>query len=194
VALSCAVRLAAADSWVLAATITTDPTLGLNSLTYPGYKAILLAPRDTDPPRPGAPPRPPEYVIMVHPAFTKGEPSVTYSPGCGGLIPPPDGKPELRATTSGPPLSMCDNDIDPVAEHGHPEFGVRWLTGSARVANTELVVLVQQKYDDAVAPHQGHFLLFVVWVGGVAAIGFVSFAVLRWLASRGARARKSPAD
>jgi serine/threonine-protein kinase len=172
--------------WVLAATITTDPRLGLDSLTYPGYRAVLLAPRDTRPPRPGAPGRSPGYVIMVHPAFTKGVHSVTYTPPCGGHVPPADGKPELRvASSTDPPFLRCPDDIDPVDADGG-----RMLTGSARVANTELVVLVQQRYDAAVTPHQGEFHRFAAWVASTVAVGFVSLVLLRWLAARRGRAGK----
>jgi hypothetical protein len=68
------------------------------------------------------------------------------------------------------------------------------LTGSARVANTELVVLVQQRYDAAVAPHQGAFHRFVVWIGATVVVGFVSLVLLRWLAARRARTGKVSAN
>jgi serine/threonine-protein kinase len=180
--------------WVLAATITTDHTLGLNSLSDRKYTAVLLVPRDTDPPRKGEPYLRPGYVIMVHPAFTTGERSVPCPPDRPGVVPLRDGKPELRATTSAAPFAQDKDYRDPVADSGHPEFGGRMLTGSARVANTELVVLVQQRHDEAVAPHQGLFRRFVAWVIGAVAAGLVSFAVLRRLASRRAPAGNPSAD
>jgi hypothetical protein len=77
-----------------------------------------------------------------------------------------------------------------VGEQGHPEYRSRWLTGSARVANTELVVLVQRDYNEAVAPHQGLFHRFLALAGTLAAAGLVSFAALRWLGSRRGTVRK----
>jgi hypothetical protein len=53
------------------------------------------------------------------------------------------------------------------------------LTGSARVGHTELVVLVQQRYDEAVAPHRPHVRRFLAWLGAAVAAGLVSFLALR---------------
>jgi serine/threonine-protein kinase len=182
-----ATTAAPAGSWVVAATVTTDPSFGRASLRDSDFTAVLLAPRDTNPPRPGADPVSPGYVILVHPAFPPGTRSVLWQ---AGPVPPGDGKPELRPTFSPPPFPPNDDYHDPVADNGYRDYDRRWLNASARVANTELVVLVQQRYDVAVAPHQGQFGSFVVWIAATGMLGLVSLVVLRWLAARRAPAGK----
>ena len=61
-----------------------------------------------------------------------------------------------------------DEYADPVATH-HPEYAGRWLAGFAPVPDTELVVLVQQPYEEAVAPYRAFFRRFLEWVAGAAA-------------------------
>ena len=63
-----------------------------------------------------------------------------------------------------------------------------------RVANTELVVIVQQRYAVAVAPHQGIFGQFVAWMVGTIVVGAGVFALLRKVVDRRIRSRKSPTD
>jgi hypothetical protein len=87
-----------------------------------------------------------------------------------------------------------DDYTDPVAAHGYPNYQGRLLAGSARVANTELVILVHQHYADAVAPYQGYFYRFLGWVGGAVVVGFGLFLALRRLWSRRAPNRKSSAQ
>lgn len=72
--------------------------------------------------------------------------------------------------------------------HSHPmmpsptrsrKYAGRWLAGSAPVGNTELVVLVEERYEDAVAPQQWFFRRFLAWAIGLAAAGLAAFAALR---------------
>jgi hypothetical protein len=112
--------------------------------------------------------------------FNAGERSVSLPAGRPGPVPPPDGGPELRPTTGPPVFPSDDNYEDPVAEHGHPQMAGRWLTGSARVGNTELVVLIQQRYDEAVAPYRELFRRLLAWVAGALVVGVLFAAALRW--------------
>ena len=179
-AISCPVVTGAPGGpWVLAATVTTGDTFGLINLHGQRHKAVLVAPRD--PSTPGKWPRQAGHVVLIHPAFAPGDAAIPFPPGAAERGPEPDGEPELRlATAAGPaPLSPDADYRDPVADHGHPEYAGRWLTGSARVGHTELVVLVQQRYDDAVAPHRSYFRRFLAWLGVAVATGLVSFLALR---------------
>ena len=130
---------------------------------------------------------PPGYVILIHEAFNAGERTVPFPPGRPGRLLPCDGKPELQSGTSFEAFDPDDDYTDPVAEHGYPDYEGRWLSASARVANTELVILVQQRYADAVAPLRGFFHRFLAWVGGTVGVGFGLFIALRRLWSRRAR-------
>jgi hypothetical protein len=160
-------------SWVLAATIPTGDTLGLN-LHDQQHKAVLIVPRD---PSPG-------HVVLIHPAFVAGHSAVPFT--FDGVVPDPDREPELRLVTEArqAPLPPNDDYHDPVADHGHADYGGRWLTGSARVGHTELVVQVQQRYDEAVAPHRSYFRRFLAWVGGALLVGLAGFLGLQLLRTR----------
>ena len=186
VAISCPVKPLGRgrDSWVLAATITTDATLGLDGLHDQRHKAVLFAPRDTNPPRPGDPYLPSGYVILVHPAFRPGQTSVPFPEGRPGRVRLPDDEPELRPASGPPPFPADDDYADPVAENGHPEFSGRWLTGSARVGNTELIVLVQQRYEEAVAPYQAFLRRFFLIAGGLVGLVLLSLVGLRLIQAR----------
>ena len=72
-----------------------------------------------------------------------------------------------------------DEYADPVATR-HPEYAGRWLAGFALVPDTELVVLVQQPYEEAVAPYRAFFRRFLEWVTGAAA-GAALLVVGLWL-------------
>src|SRR5262249_48162574 len=139
-AISCAVLPDGPNkrSWILAATITTDATLGVESLHDARHMAVLFAPRDADPIQPGELPPPAGYVSLVHPAFLTGDKSVPFPPDHPGQVSLPGEEPELHPATGPPPFASDDDYADPVAEQGHPEFSGRWLIGSARVGNTEM--------------------------------------------------------
>jgi serine/threonine-protein kinase len=179
--------------WVLAATITTDDTLGLINLQGRDQKTALLAPRDPSSSRvPGEPDGPAGYLILVHEMYRgkKGTPCVPFPAGRPAPVPDPNDRPELSlpAELGPPPFAQDQNYSDPVAGHGHPDFADRWLTGSARVGNTEMVVIVQQRDGEAVAAPGTFFRRFAVWSGGVAALGFVLFAALSVVRARRVRA------
>ncbi len=175
------------DAWVLVATLTTHDTLGLINLQGRDQKTALLAPRDPSSARsPGEPDGPAGYLILVHEAFRgkKGTPCVPFPTGQPGPVPDANDRPELilPATPGEPPFAQDRRYRDPSTGPRHPDFAARWLTGSARVGNTELVVVVQQKDDVAIAAQQTFFRRFAAWAGGVAALGFVllvAFSVVR---------------
>jgi hypothetical protein len=156
--------------YVLGATIPTDATLGLGGMHDDRRKAVLLAPRDT-----GADTPPTEYAVLVHPGYTSREGSVSLPverlrPGPGGFLPD-------------------DDYADPATER-HPEYGGRWLAGFAPVPDTELVVLVQQPYQEAVAPYRAFFRRFLEWVMG-AAVGAGILVAALWLARQRRTTKRS---
>ncbi len=185
-AISCAVLPEGPNKrpWVLSATITTDATLGVESLHDARHKAVLFAPRDADPTEPGELPPPAGYVILVHPAFRSGEKSVPLPADRPGPVPLPGEAPELRPASGPPPFASDDDYADPVAEYGHPEFSGRWLTGSARVGNTELIVLVQRRYEEAVAPYQAFLRRFLLMAGGLAGLVLLCLVGVRLIQAR----------
>lgn len=165
--------------WVLGATITTDSTLGLENLHDGLRQTVLLAARDSAPPHePITTSESPEYVVLLHHGYAAGQRSVPFR---GGVLRPPTAAPheaELQLPADGPSFAPDDNFTDPLAT-SRPEYAGRWLAGSAPVGNTELVVLVAQRYEDAVAPQQRFIDRFLAWVGGLVAAGLAAVAVLR---------------
>lgn len=129
---------------VVAATLTTTATLGSLHLDDERRKAVLVGRLD-----PGAEG---EYVILLHPNYSRGVEARTH--------PDHDKRfPKLNRSRPGDEFSLSDplqkynpddvtdsNYHDPVSD-GTKE---RWLAGFAPVGNTELVVIVQQRYQDAV--------------------------------------------
>lgn len=163
--------------WVLAATLTTDASLGLHSLHDQTHKAVLLAPRDTNRVELTDPLPASGYILLVHPSFTTGADSARFPLDHSGPVPEPDHEPELRPAPLVPPFPSHPGYVDPVV-------GGDWLTGSARVGHTEMVVLVQQPYDEAVARHRSFFDRFLYWSGGAVAVALLTFALIRILRRR----------
>jgi hypothetical protein len=73
--------------------------------------------------------------------------------------------------------------LDPAGQRD-PAYAGRWLAGFAPVGDTGLIVIVQQRHDEAVAPYQGFLWQLPLWALGMGAVG----VVLAWLLRRtGAR-------
>jgi eukaryotic-like serine/threonine-protein kinase len=161
-------RLAAnGPVWVLGATVPTDADLGLGGLHDDRRKAVLLAPRETND---GSM----EYVVLIHPGFMAREPSVPF--------------PGDRLRRFGETYLPDDDYSDPVSAR-HSEYSGRWLAGFAPVPDTDLIVLVQQPYEAAIAPQRAFLRRFADWVAAVAGLAGLFVAGL-WL--RGRRALSEP--
>jgi hypothetical protein len=166
--------------WVLGATITTDSSLGLESLHDGRRQTVLLAARDPNPPHapPPATHASPEYIVLVHRGYEPGQRSVPFRSGVLRPATAGPGDPELQLPGGGASFAPEDAFTDPLAEV-RPEYAGKWLAGSAPVGNTELVVLVEERYEDAVAPQQWFLRRFLAWAIGLAAAGLAAFAAFR---------------
>jgi hypothetical protein len=176
----------AAGPWVLAATVTTGETFGLADLQRSERKRALLVRRDRDSRLPAhLSPEPDSdgYRVLVHPWFkgNEGKPCLPFPTGRPRPLLELNGRPELQLDDQPADAFHRDADYrDPAAERS-AEYAGRWLAGSARVGNTELVVVTQQKYEDAMAPQRRFFHRLAWWAGGVlgtagAALGIVRLA------------------
>lgn len=117
--------------WVLAATIPPNPTLGLHVKPKDRHLVALLAPGEDM-----------GYVILVHPAYEANREVVAY---------PEDDLARLRAPDGQLLITQDENYRDPVQLREH-EAQDRWLAGFAPVEGTDLIVVVQQRYEEAIAP------------------------------------------
>jgi hypothetical protein len=188
-ALSIPVKTGAAGAvqGVLIATVATDSSFGLEHLHDRRRKAVLLAPRDANPPAlagPDAEDPPRDYVVLLHRAYEYGEEPVTLPEGHSHGLRRPVAGSELDLPAAGAESFFSRDYRDPVAAR-HAEYDGRWLAGFAPVGNTELVVVVQQRHDEAVAPHQAFLYRLLGWGAAavVAVLGLLrlsAWALRRW--------------
>ncbi len=144
---------------VLLATVATDSALRkqrLDRATGDGPMAVVVAPRDrTRTSTEGAG----DYVVILHDGLTHGAGIVMDSPRLR----------ELRVTRAERD-QLRSIDPEPITEADHrdpvPGFEGRWLAGFAPVGETGFVVIVQTRYDAAVAPSVR--VLRISWAGGAA--------------------------
>jgi serine/threonine-protein kinase len=173
---------------VLSATLTTTSTLGSLRLNDARRTAVLVGRRDTNPltgPLPAHPPG--EYLILLHPAYHRGEGAIQVSsdrlraihqPRPGSMFRLPDAG---RAVED--ELAMDPDYRDPLAEH-NTRYQGRWLAGFAPVGNTELVVIVQQRYDEVID-------FDLVWAAAAVALGVLLVAGVAWYAVQRTLNRRS---
>ena len=125
--------------------LTTDTAMGSVILEDERRKVVLIAPRDTDDPQASSQDR--GAVIVFHPGYRRGIEAVEF-PGGSPITagPQPDHEAELEFSKLAiPPV---DSYTDPVSSV-LADYRGRWIAGSAPVGNTGFMVIVQQRYDEA---------------------------------------------
>jgi hypothetical protein len=168
---------------VVVANFTTSSTLGSLRLNDERRTAVLVCPKDpstdeTDPLfyRPGL--QPDEYLLMVHPAYHRGDKAIPVSsPHLEAVHRPARGNEfELPALDQSfdPAQAMDRHYRDPMATQD-ARYGRRWLAGFAPVGNTEFVVIVQQRYSEAVA-----FDYTIIWSGAAILLGVLLIVAIGW--------------
>lgn len=163
------------DTWtgVVMATIGTDSSLGKLHLHDEGNAdraIVVVAPQDrsrTDPDIAG------RYVVILHDTLPHGAGIPIDSPRLQ----------ELRLTSTGSnQLSWIDPV--PITDDTHrdplPRFEGRWLAGFAPVGKTGFVVIVQTRYDTAIAPNARLSRRLLVRVGAVILAWSVVFSAGLW--------------
>jgi len=161
-----------APDGVLAATLTTDSTLGLGQLHDDNSKVALVLPLDSNPPdrelpKDGSVTR---CKILLHPAYAfTGTDPVDFPLKDGQPTPKQAPGPELRIPPTEQEFEPDDNYEDPVA--GDPkkkakDYAGRWVAGFSQVGNTEMIVVVQQRYANAIDRPKQWLWRFIVLVGG----------------------------
>jgi len=145
---------------VVGVSILSDPTLGLPQLHDQKRKAALVGLED-----PTSAAGEPGYVLVVHPAYREsGERAVAIRNE--KLL-------EVQTVTT-------DGDYrDPVYGDGD-----RWLSAFARVGDTHLIVIVQQRYEDAIGVEGILAREIVVWVLVALGVGAMLMATAAWYERR----------
>jgi len=130
-------------------------------------------------------PRPPfrltpeKYLILLHPGYEHGVDPVDMPKETLGLLLNPPGGKQLSlpdAASAGPRQVMDANYFDPVRER-LPQYAGRWLAGLAPVGNTEMVVIVQQRYEEAIPSDRG-----TIWSGAAMLLGALLILAIGWFA------------
>jgi hypothetical protein len=171
---------------ILVATITTDSTLGLVRMGDERRQAVLAGQGDTAPPRPGAQPgAPPGYLILVHRDYPRGtKPVPIPSDRIAGIGKQRPGK-ELQLQE----LKAFDHDSATDVHYVDPLNATHQLAGFAQVGNTELVVIVQQPYDEAVESHTAWAVISIAFAGAATFLALLLAGFVFRLAARGKGSR-----
>jgi serine/threonine-protein kinase len=167
---------------VLVVTLTTDSKMGLVQLVHERRRAVLIGRGDINPPRPDAEPGALKgYHVLVHPGGRRGDAALqvktpaTEQIGARRREQPEFQPPDVLAFDPGKAIDA--NYVDPFDNK-------RQLVGFAQVGNTELAVMVQQQYDQAVEPDIWSAAL-VTWIGAAALLGLLLAGVIgRWTVRR----------
>jgi len=137
---------------VLMATVDSSSSIGtvrLDDARSKGARGTLLGLRDRSRAE-AASPAPEEFRVLVHEGLQQGD-SARVDANFGRRLYTAWGPPRAAAVQLADrpgPISLTEQDYrDPVAG-----FEGRWLAGAAPVGGTGLVVVVQTRYDDVVAP------------------------------------------
>jgi tRNA A-37 threonylcarbamoyl transferase component Bud32 len=173
---------------VIAATITTRSTLGRHRLDDKRRQVVLVSRSDPNPPRSGGVRAPGlyEYLILFHPVYDRGNvPIGVPDPWFRAVHQPHPGDefelPPDRGTD--PVQAINDNYQDPLGMT-YPDYRGRWLAGFAPVGNTELGVIIQQRYDEAIGPDPTLALVYFLKSIAALCLGVVLLVIvgagLRW--------------
>ena len=172
---------------VIATSVTTDASLG-PVLLHDKRAVALIAPADStdmDSPSPGPAGITEKDVILFHPGYRKGIDPIEF-PYIGRI-----GKPDLvnnpRTQLSESELAIPpdDNYRDPVSSAAK-DYAGRWIAGFAPVGNTGFVVVVQQRFEDAVSLESSTLWNLALWsaLASLVAVAILAMVLLRWARSR----------
>ncbi len=154
---------------MIATSVTTDAAMGPVITTYPNRKVAIIAltePSDLDSTEGGTESSPDKYAILFHPGYRRGVDPVEF---------PYINKIRTR------PILPDDNYTDPVSSVAKDYEG-RWIAGFAPAGDTHFVVIVQQRYAQALALDPSTFHNLIVWTAIVIflAIAIIVFVLWRW--------------
>jgi len=173
---------------VIATSVTTDASMGLVFLHEDNRKVALIAPTDIDNPDAAPASSSDKYVVLYHPGYRKGVDPVAFpyvnkirmKRGSAGSM---DSQPLADSRLL---ISPVDNYTDPVSSVAK-EYAGRWIAGFAPVGNTGFVVVVQQRFEDAVSLESSTLWSLALWSVLASLVAAVIVFTLLW---HWARSRK----
>jgi tRNA A-37 threonylcarbamoyl transferase component Bud32 len=169
-ALSSPIRRHRSDSpplGVLVATVATDSSFGLPYLHDEHRKAALVGPLDPTREYAAKPTTLPTEVILVHPAYTQ--------PGTQAVVVENVHLRAVQTQRSGGRLLYPAGEQAVAGDETFydPIYGDRWLAAFAPVPESQFVVIVEQRYDDAIRLPGGLARQLLVWAGVALTLGVV---------------------
>jgi serine/threonine-protein kinase len=173
----------------VATSIITDASMGLVILHENKRKAALVAPTDIDSPEAIGAKTTDQYVIAYHPGYRKGVVPVRFPYSRKFKMPANESANEhFQLADSKVEIPPDDGYIDPASAVA-PEYGGRWIAGFAPVGNTGFVVVVQQRFKDAVSLESSTLWDLALWsaLASVLAVGVLVAFLWRWAKLASAR-------
>jgi serine/threonine-protein kinase len=179
---------------VITATMTTASTMGSLRLNDERREAVLVG--RIDPSVREAEASAP-YRILVHPAYHRRDEAAPLDNRRLQSLPRPNpDAPELQLSPAAAPRPRAAPSIgasvegmtddfytDPMSQRDS-RYGGRWLAAFAPVGNTEMVVIVQQRYDEVIQPDKTLTRNLALALGSALAIGLLFTAAVAWYGSR----------
>ena len=171
---------------VITTSVMTDASMGLVSLHGDNRKVALIAPTDVDSPELKLDSNNEKYVVLYHPGYRKGIDPVEfpYANKVGvrrGAI----ADEQFQLSDAKLQISPDDNYVDPVAAVAK-EYAGRWIAGFAPVGNTGFVVIVQQRFEDAVSVESSTLWGLALWsaLASIVAVAILAVVLWRWTKER----------
>jgi eukaryotic-like serine/threonine-protein kinase len=167
----------------IATSVTTDASLGPVFLHDDARKVALIAPADINSPEER---RIDKHVVLYHPGYRRGVDPVEfpYIDKIRTKLGSMDAQQsQLRDSTVR--TFWDENYLDPVGSVV-AEYRGRWIAGFAPVGNTGFVVIVQQRFEDAVSLESATFWNLALWsaMASLVAVAILLIPLWRWATSR----------
>jgi hypothetical protein len=167
----------------IATSVTTDASMGSVFLHEDNRKVALIAPTDINNPEEHGIDK---YVVLYHPGYRKGIDPVEF-PYINKIEMKPDpvNNQQSQLSDSKLQISPDDNYMDPVSSVAK-EYAGRWIAGFAPVGNTGFVVVVQQRFKDAVSLESSTLWDLALWsaLASLVAVAILVMVLWRWARSR----------
>jgi hypothetical protein len=175
---------------VIATSVVSDASMGLVAL-HDNRKVALIAPTDIDSPAVKLGTGADKYVVLYHPGYGKGADPVEF-PYAKKVALRHDAVADELFQLSDATLEIApdDNYVDPVVALAK-EYAGRWIAGFAPVGNTGFVVIVQQRFADAVSVEASTLWGLALWsaLASVVAVAILGIVLWRWTRDRRLPAR-----
>ena len=164
---------------VIATSVVSDASMGLVAL-HDNRKVALIAPTDTDSPAVKLGAGVDKYVVLYHPGYGKGADPVEF-PYAQKVALRRDSVADEQFQLSAAMYEIApdDNYIDPVAAVAR-EYAGRWIAGFAPVGNTGFVVIVQQRFADAVSIEASTLWGLALWSALASLVAVTILAIVLW--------------